>query len=71
MTCDSANAPRRLVVDEVDVGNVEPMSHVHGSVNIFREDQVIHSLTTEQGLQNAPDRQETSFKVPLVIESEE
>ena len=58
-------------LEEVSVDEIEPMSHVHGSENVFREDKVVHVLTTEQGLKNAPDREETSFKVPLVIDSEE
>lgn len=54
-------------LEAVDVDSVEPMSHVHGSVNIFRDDAVIHTLTHEQGLRNAPDRFENCFRVPLVI----
>lgn len=55
------------VLERVNVDDVEPMSHVHGSVNVFRDDAVVHTITVEQGLQNAPDRSDTSFRVPLVI----
>lgn len=57
-------------LEAVDVDSVEPMSHVHGSVNVFRDDAVMHTLTVEQGLRNAPDRDECSFRVPLVITSQ-
>lgn len=57
-------------VRKTEVGNTEPMSHVHGSFNIFREDKVIPLLTTEEALSNAPDRSGNFIKVPLIIETE-
>ena len=58
------------VVRNVDTENVEPMSHVHGSFNEFRDDVVSSLLTTEEALSNAPDRSGSFIRVPLIIETE-
>ena len=55
-------------LEKVDVSDVEAMSHVHGSTNIFREDESKETLSTEEVLKNAPDSSGTFIKVPLVIE---
>jgi len=57
-------------LEEVDVRNIEPMSHVHGSTNVFREDRVEPSLPLEEALQNAPDRSGPFIRVPIIINSE-
>jgi aspartyl-tRNA(Asn)/glutamyl-tRNA(Gln) amidotransferase subunit C len=56
---------------KVDTGNVEPMAHSTGLVNVLREDVVEASLTVEQVLSNAPDSDPPFFKVPKVIGGEE
>jgi len=53
----------------VDTENVPPMSHVHGMGNVFRADELKESFSEEQVFLNAPERQETYFKVPLVIKN--
>ena len=58
-------------LSEVDTNNVEAMSHVHGIFNVMRDDAVVHTITPEQALSNAPECSGTSIKVPLVIESNE
>ena len=55
-------------LQKADVSNVEPMSHVHGSTNIFREDVVAPSLSNQEALQNAPDTSGRFFRVPIIIE---
>jgi len=55
-------------LQKVDVSQVEPMSHVHGSTNIYREDVVADSLPNEEALKNAPDVSGRFFKVPIIIE---
>ncbi len=55
-------------LDELDVAGVEPLAHCLPVHNVFREDTVKPSLTTEQALQNAPDRQDDYFKVPQILD---
>jgi len=57
-------------LDKVNVEGVEPMSHVQGVSNVFREDQVKPSMTIEQSLLNAPDRSGRFIRVPIIIEQE-
>ena len=55
-------------LERYEVSQIEPMSHVHGINNVFREDQAHESLPREAGLQNAPDADGVYFRVPIVIE---
>lgn len=55
---------------QLDTGGVEPTSHVIPMTNIFREDTRWSSLSQEQALANAPDRQEGFFRVPRILEEE-
>jgi len=54
-------------LNELDTENVDPLSHPIENVNVFREDIVKESTTTEEALKNAPDRTTEHFKVPKVI----
>jgi aspartyl-tRNA(Asn)/glutamyl-tRNA(Gln) amidotransferase subunit C len=56
---------RRL--DEVNVKDVDPMSHVHGSTNVFRSDEVAPSMPLETALENAPDTLGRFIRVPIII----
>lgn len=58
-------------IDKLDLTGVEPLTHITESENVFREDVVIPSLSTEEALQNAPRRTESFFKVPRVIGNNE
>ncbi|MEE9537850.1 MAG: Asp-tRNA(Asn)/Glu-tRNA(Gln) amidotransferase subunit GatC [candidate division NC10 bacterium] len=55
-------------LNELDTSQVEPTSHVIPMTNVFREDKVRPSLSQEQALANAPDRQEALFRVPRILE---
>jgi aspartyl-tRNA(Asn)/glutamyl-tRNA(Gln) amidotransferase subunit C len=55
-------------LDEVDVGNVEPMTRVIPMTLKKREDKVTDGEITEQVLANAPQREENFFVVPKVVE---
>jgi aspartyl-tRNA(Asn)/glutamyl-tRNA(Gln) amidotransferase subunit C len=57
------------LLDELDLSDVPPTSHVIEMVNIMRDDEVKPSLPVEKGLANAPAREGTMFKVPRIIES--
>ena len=56
------------LLDELDLSDVEPTSHVIDMVNVMRDDAVRASLPVEKGLSNAPEREGTAFKVPRIIE---
>ena len=55
-------------LNELDTANVEPTSHSLKMENVFREDEVQPSLTSDQALANAPDREGSFFKVPQIIQ---
>jgi aspartyl-tRNA(Asn)/glutamyl-tRNA(Gln) amidotransferase subunit C len=54
-------------LNELDTENVEPLSHPVEQTNVFREDEMKPSITTEEALKNAPEKDERYFKVPKVI----
>ena len=55
---------------ELDVSNVEPMTHAlaAGEAAPLRKDEVSPSLAPDEALANAPAREGTTFKVPRIIE---
>ena len=55
-------------LNELDTSAVEPTSHVLPMTNVFREDEVMPSLSQEEVLVNAPDRHEFFFRVPRILE---
>ena len=55
-------------LDELDTSAVEPTSHVLPMMNVFRDDEVRPSLSQEEALANAPDRQDLFFRVPRILE---
>ncbi len=54
-------------LNELDTENVEPLSHPVENNNVFREDELKPSITTEEALKNAPNKTEEFFRVPKVI----
>lgn len=54
-------------IEKLDLDNVEPLTHITQSVNVFREDEPKPSLSTAEALANAPKRNESFFKVPKVL----
>ncbi|MBK6976059.1 MAG: Asp-tRNA(Asn)/Glu-tRNA(Gln) amidotransferase subunit GatC [Cytophagaceae bacterium] len=53
---------------EIDTTQTEPLIHMHKGVNIYRKDEAEIHLSREEGLLNAPLKNEEYFKVPKVIE---
>ena len=53
-------------VSELDLSDVEPMTHPLDLVNKWAEDDPAPSLTQEEALANAPDAHDGSFRVPAV-----
>jgi aspartyl-tRNA(Asn)/glutamyl-tRNA(Gln) amidotransferase subunit C len=56
------------LIEELDLADVPPTSHVIEMVNVMREDEGRPSLPVEKGLANAPEREGTAFRVPRIIE---
>lgn len=54
-------------LNELDTENVKPLSHPVEQTNVFREDELRVSITTDEALKNAPSKDEHHFKVPKVI----
>lgn len=54
-------------LNELDTSSIEPLSHVQGVVNFFRDDVVKKSLDIDEVLKNAPETEGNFFKVPGVI----
>jgi aspartyl-tRNA(Asn)/glutamyl-tRNA(Gln) amidotransferase subunit C len=55
-------------LNQLDTSQVEPLAHAVDIVNAFREDRVTNSPDPESLLANAPEKDETFFKVPKIIE---
>ena len=51
-------------VRELDLADVPPTSHPLDLTNVSREDEPRESLSVEEALANAPDRQGDLFRVP-------
>lgn len=54
-------------LDELDTYSVEPMSHIFGDQNVFREDEVTNGDNSEAMLANAPKAKEGQYQVPKTI----
>ena len=63
---DQLNAILQAVgkVAELDLSAVEPTAHPLDLVNVWRADEPRPSLTVEDALANAPDREGALFRVP-------
>ena len=55
-------------LNEVDTGDVMPMSHAISIVNAFRDDGARESLGHDLTLSNAPEAKGGCFLVPKVVE---
>ena len=58
-------------LQELDLDDVEPTTHVVDLVCRLRPDEVAQPLTREQALANAPAVEQDQFKVPRIIEEGE
>ncbi|MFH1995960.1 MAG: Asp-tRNA(Asn)/Glu-tRNA(Gln) amidotransferase subunit GatC [Candidatus Omnitrophota bacterium] len=56
-------------LNKLDTDGVQPTSHPLSSMkNVFRDDELKPSLSVEDALKNAPEREGDFFKIPKVIE---
>jgi aspartyl-tRNA(Asn)/glutamyl-tRNA(Gln) amidotransferase subunit C len=53
---------------EVDTKDVEPLTSMSQEVNVLRPDEVRDVLSRQEGLAQAPRRDDAFFRVPKVIE---
>jgi aspartyl-tRNA(Asn)/glutamyl-tRNA(Gln) amidotransferase subunit C len=51
-------------VSELDLADVEPTAHPLDLVNVWADDEPQESLSVEDALANAPDREAGFFRVP-------
>ena len=54
-------------MNELDTTDVAPLLHITNNVNVLREDIVEGSITNEEALQNAVNKNAPFFIVPKVI----
>jgi aspartyl-tRNA(Asn)/glutamyl-tRNA(Gln) amidotransferase subunit C len=54
-------------LNELNIGAIQPTSHVTTGDPAFRDDRVGPSLPVEEALANAPESREGHFAVPKVI----
>ena len=55
-------------LNELNTDNVEPLAHCLPVHNVLREDKPRPSLSNDQALANAPDREDEYFKVPKILD---
>lgn len=54
-------------IEELDLEGVEPLIYLNEDTNILRKDEVQTSITKEEALKNAPDKDGDYFRVPKVV----
>ena len=55
-------------LSELSTDRVEPTTHPLKISNVFRQDQALRSLSSEEALANAPKKHKDFFAVPKVLE---
>ena len=53
---------------QLDTEGIEPLAHPIPVQNVFRSDVPVHSLSTDEVLKNAPNRNGDFFGVPAVFD---
>ncbi|MEM3585763.1 MAG: Asp-tRNA(Asn)/Glu-tRNA(Gln) amidotransferase subunit GatC [Candidatus Jordarchaeaceae archaeon] len=54
-------------IDEIDTSNIAPTFHVLDLVNVLRDDVVEPSLSIEDALKNAPQKEDSFIKAPRIL----
>jgi aspartyl-tRNA(Asn)/glutamyl-tRNA(Gln) amidotransferase subunit C len=55
-------------LNEIDTTGVEPLIHISDEVNVLRDDVVEETITQQEALKNAPDKNSDYFKIPKVLD---
>ena len=56
------------MIQSLELDGVEPTTHALPLTNVFRDDEVKPSLTQEEALANAPEKEDGRFRVPRILE---
>jgi len=54
-------------LNEVDTTGIEPLVYMNDELNVLREDEIKHEISTEIALENAPKKDGDFFRVAKVI----
>ena len=54
-------------LNQVNTDGVEPSFHPFATLNVTREDKIVHPLSAEEVFQNASDQENHCFKVPQIL----
>lgn len=57
-------------LQQVDTKGVEPLIYMNEDVNVLRDDVAEKTITKEEALKNAPQKDSDYFKVPTVLNKE-
>jgi aspartyl-tRNA(Asn)/glutamyl-tRNA(Gln) amidotransferase subunit C len=57
-------------LNKLDTTGIEPTTHAIPLVDVMRADEVSVGLAVEESVGNAPERTDSFFKVPPIIEAE-
>ena len=57
-------------LDKFDVANIAATSHVHGSYNVFADDEVTQLMDSDTVKSIAPDSSGRFIRVPIIIDQE-
>jgi aspartyl-tRNA(Asn)/glutamyl-tRNA(Gln) amidotransferase subunit C len=56
-------------LNELDTEGVEPLIYLSEELNVLRNDEARTTITQQQALKNAPQRDSDYFKVPKVLKN--
>jgi aspartyl-tRNA(Asn)/glutamyl-tRNA(Gln) amidotransferase subunit C len=57
-------------LNELDTTGVEPLVYMTDETNLLRKDEAVNTISHEEALRNAPDKDSDFFRVPRVIDKE-
>lgn len=55
-------------INNIDTEGVEPLIHMNNEVNVLREDIAEVTITQQEALKNAPQKDSDYFKIPKVLD---
>lgn len=54
-------------LNELPTENVEPMTHLFQMENVFRKDEVVNDVQSQEMLRNAPREKDGQYQVPKTV----
>jgi aspartyl-tRNA(Asn)/glutamyl-tRNA(Gln) amidotransferase subunit C len=54
-------------INELNLDGIEPLAYMSDEVNILRADEIIQTISHDEALKNAPDKDTDYFRVPKVL----